>query len=58
MTFLHGFIKKMQNTPNSEMNIAMIERLFEKDNRRQISPELIAKFERVLACLDEASEPE
>ena len=34
------------------------ERLFEKNDRRRISPELIAKIERVLARLDEASGPE
>ena len=32
--------------------------MFEKNDRRRISPELIAKIERVLARLDEASGPE
>ena len=32
--------------------------MFEKDDRRRISPELIVKIERVLARLDEASGPE
>ena len=35
-----------------------LERLFEKDDRRRRSPELIAKIKRVLARLDEASGPE
>lgn len=34
-----------------------LERLFAKGDRRQISPGLIAKVERVLARLDEANEP-
>ena len=32
-----------------------LERLFEKDDGRRISPELIAKIEHVLFRLDEAS---
>ncbi len=32
--------------------------MFEKDDRRRISPELIAKIERVPARFDEASGPE
>ena len=35
-----------------------LERLFEKDDCRRISPELIAKIEHVLFRLDEASGPE
>ena len=34
-----------------------LERLFVKGDRRQISPQTIAKVERVLARLDEAKEP-
>ena len=34
-----------------------LERLFAKGDRRQVSPVLIAKVERVLARLDEAREP-
>ena len=34
-----------------------LERLFEKGDRGQVSPKLIAKVERVLARLDEAKEP-
>ena len=32
-------------------------RLFEKGDRRRVSPNLVAKIERVLARLDEAAEP-
>ncbi len=35
-----------------------LERLFKKDDRKRISPELVTKIERVLARLDEASRPE
>ncbi|MYH50785.1 MAG: peptidase [Gammaproteobacteria bacterium] len=35
-----------------------LERLFEKGDRRRISPSLIAKVERVLARLDVAATPE
>ena len=58
LILLHDFIKKMQKTPKSELNIAMIERLFEEDDCRRISLDLIAKIERVLVRLDEASGPE
>ena len=34
-----------------------LERLFEKGDRRRVSPALSAKIERVLARLDEATEP-
>ena len=34
-----------------------LEHLFEKGDRRRVSPRLIAKVERVLARLDEAAEP-
>lgn len=34
-----------------------LERLFAKGDRRQVSPVLIAKVERVLARLEEAKEP-
>ena len=37
---------------------AGLKRLFEKGDGRQVSPELISRVERVLARLDEASEPE
>ena len=37
---------------------AGLKRLFERGDSRRISPELIPKVERVLARLDEASEPE
>ena len=35
-----------------------LKRLFEKDDTRRISPELLSKVERVLARLDEATEPD
>ena len=35
-----------------------LERLFVKGDRRQVSPMLIAKVERVLARLEEAKEPD
>lgn len=34
-----------------------LERLFEKGDRKRVSPLLVAKVERVLARLDEATEP-
>lgn len=34
-----------------------LERLFEKGDRRHVSPRLIAKVERVLARLEETKEP-
>ena len=34
-----------------------LERLFEKGDRRRVSPALLSKVERVLARLDEATEP-
>ncbi len=34
-----------------------LERLFERGERRRVSPTLVAKVERVLARLDEAGEP-
>ena len=37
---------------------AGLKRLFEKGDGRQVSPEPISRVERVLARLDEASEPE
>ena len=37
---------------------AGLRRLFEKGDGRRVSPELIPKIERVLARLDEASEPD
>ena len=35
-----------------------LKRLFEKGDTRRISPELLPKVERVLARLDEATEPD
>ena len=35
-----------------------LKRLFEKDDTRRISPELLPKVERVLARLDEATGPD
>ena len=35
-----------------------LKRLYEKNDRRRIAPEIIAKIERVLARLDEASGPD
>ena len=35
-----------------------LKRLFEKDDTRRISPELLSKVERVLARLDEATGPD